>query len=297
MLEDLDSGAQIARLSEQLLRRADAPGRWPTPIDDIVAASELEEVEESPFSLATMKRAPKRLRKAVALINSRKIRAILDRRERTVHVDPAIENQGRRSFLRLHEVGHDLLPWQRELAYAEDDGTLSPYCKRLGEQEANQTAAELLFQGDRFRSMAAEYRIGIAAVGELAEEVGSSMRATLRRYSESHRGAVCGIVLQRSPSAVDPITYRRHEVCQSRAWTKRFGSSWPRLLSRDAFPFLAAIDDPLVGHSPELSWPDLDSQAVRIMTEVSCSRYGILLLLWVPRRELLKRKRTLAALR
>jgi hypothetical protein len=198
MLEDLDSGAQIARLSEKLLRRADAAGRWPTPVEDIVAASELEETQTSPFSIATLKRAPKHLRRAVELIDSHKIRAILDRRERTVHLDPSIEHHGRRAFLKLHEVSHDLLPWQRALAYADDDVTLSPSYHRLSEREANQCAAELLFQGERFRAMAAEYAIGIGAVSELATTVGSSMRATLRRYAETHRAPVCGIVLHRS---------------------------------------------------------------------------------------------------
>jgi hypothetical protein len=39
MLGDLDSGDDIAEAAEDLLGRADAAGRWPTPVDDIVAAA------------------------------------------------------------------------------------------------------------------------------------------------------------------------------------------------------------------------------------------------------------------
>jgi hypothetical protein len=294
MADQLDSHGEIARLSEELLRRADAVDQWPTPVADIVEASKLEESDESPLAIATLKRAPQHLRRAVKLINSRRIRAILDRRERTVHLDPSIEHEGRRSFLKLHEVGHDLLPWQAELGYADDDLTLSWAANLRFEREANQCAAELFFQGARFQAMAAEYAIGFGAVSALAEEVGASVRATLRRYAETHRSAVCGIVLEKSPRKTDPLTYRRYEVSGSPAWEERFGHVWPKLLDATAFPFLAAIHEPSVGQDPELSWPDIASQPVKIKVETHQSRFGILLLLWVPRREILKRRRVLA---
>jgi hypothetical protein len=295
MLDDLASGKEIARLSEELLSRADAAGRWPTPVDDIVEAAELDEPEDSPFSLAFLRSAPKYLRKAVALVDSRKIRAVLDRRERSVHIDPSIEHSGRRSFLRLHEVSHDHFPWQSALAYADDESTLSPRTQRLFEQEANQGAAELLFQGRRFLKMAGDYRIGMAAVGDLARHVDASLRATLRRYAESHSAAVCGIVLQPSPLRSEPLTFRRHEVTQSAVWTERFGSSWPRVLDETSFPFLQVIGDPQVGGlDGALTLPDLDCQPVPIRVEALSNRFAVLLLLWVPRRERLKRKRVLA---
>ena len=39
---------KIRAHTERLLRRADAIDRWPTPVRDILAAAELEEVDESP---------------------------------------------------------------------------------------------------------------------------------------------------------------------------------------------------------------------------------------------------------
>jgi len=296
VLNDLTSGRDIIRLTEDLLKRADAAGRWPTPVNDIVEAAELEESDESPFDAWVLARAPKHLRKAIALVNSSRVRAVLDRRERTVHLDPAIEHAGRRSFLRLHETSHDLFPWQQELAYADDDATLSPATNRLFEQEANQGAAEILFQGSRFGQMANEYRIGVAAVSELSGNVGASLQATLRRYAETHRAAVCGLVLDASPIDRQPLSYRRREASQSPAWTERFGRSWFPVLSEDCYPFISAIAR---ANSPApletvVAWPDLNCEPVDVRAEAISNRFGHLLLLWVPRRETFKRRRTLA---
>jgi hypothetical protein len=293
MLGDLSSAKEIARLTEGLLQRADAAGRWPTPVGDILQAAELTEPHESPLDRSILAKAPAYLRNAVELIGSRKIRALLDRRERTVHLDPQVDNERRRAFLRLHEASHDLFPWQSALAYADSDLTLSPRTRRLFEQEANQGAAELLFQRKRFRQMAAEYRIGMGAVGDLADTAGASLQAALRRYAETHRGAVCGLVLEPSPLNREPLTYRRREVSPSKAWAERFGRTWPSILSSDAFTFLRVIQSP--HDDVPLTFPDCDCHPVEIRAEARSSRYGVLVVLWVPQRERLKRKRVLAA--
>jgi hypothetical protein len=177
---------KIRQHTEKLLRRADAIDRWPTPVPDILEASQLEEVPESPLALSVLKRAPEHLRHAVRLLKTGKVRAILDRRARVVHIDPEIDNEARRHFVALHEVTHDLLPWQRELGYADDDMTLSDRVRRTFEQEANRGAAEMFFQGARFTAIAANFEIGMAAVSALHEQSGASLRATLRRYAETH---------------------------------------------------------------------------------------------------------------
>lgn len=295
MLDDLDSAPEIARLTERLLRRADAAGRWPTPVEGIVRASELSEPEESPLSSSVLAQAPQHLRQAIQRLGPGKIRALLDRRERTVYLDPEVEHQGRRSFLRLHEVTHDLLPWQQELAYADDDVTLAPTTRRLFEREANQGAAELLFQGQRFADMAAEFRVDLGSVGQLANDVGASLRATLRRFAETHRQPVCGLVFDPSPIGVNPRRYRRKEVCQSPSWTARFGSVWPPVLSVDVFPFMSVTaQTPASTIGPLLtSWPDVNSEPVEIRAACHRNQFEVLVLLWVPGSARFKRKRVL----
>jgi len=154
----------------------------------------------------------------------------------------------------------------------------------------------LLFQGQRFGAMAGEFRIDTASICQLANDVGASLRATLRQFAETHGGTVCGLVLEPSPIGVDPLRYRRKEISQSRSWTSRFGrvSTWPGILSTDVFPFLA-VAAPDAEHLAPLSatWPDIDNTPVEIRAQAMRNRFEVLVVLWVPTRERLKRKRVL----
>jgi hypothetical protein len=58
-----------------------------------------------------LEQAPAHLRSAMRKLRL-KVRAVLDRGAREIHVGPAIHNQGQISFKKLHEVGHDICPWQ-----------------------------------------------------------------------------------------------------------------------------------------------------------------------------------------
>jgi hypothetical protein len=117
-----------------------------------------------------------------------------------VHVNPATDLAGQQAFKRLHETSHDLFTWQHvddgRDGFADDLWTLSPKTQILFEREANQGAAELLFQRERFAAVGSDYAVSGGAVIELAERFGSSIHAAFRRYVETHRGAVAGVVLE-----------------------------------------------------------------------------------------------------
>jgi len=168
---------EIEKHTRELLKRADAKGHFPTPVDDIVAAAGLEEPKESLFSGSVLAQAPPHLRRAMHKLTGR-VRAVLDRREREVHVDPTIHNHGRRNFHKLHEVTHDILPWQRALGYADDDGTLAQSVTDAFEQEANIGASYMLFQFEAFTDVSREYSIGQGSIMGLADLVGASGHAT-----------------------------------------------------------------------------------------------------------------------
>jgi IrrE N-terminal-like domain len=299
VLEELDNAAEITRATERLLVVAGVRGRLPTPVDDLVAAADLAEPEESVLSESMLRRAPKHIRDAVVPFRF-KVRALLDRKAREIHVAPGIEHPAQRDFKRLHEVVHDILPSQRKLAYADDHKTLSWMTNLRFEQAANQGAAELLFQRELFRQMVADYQIGLAAVVELAETFGASIHAAFRRYVETHRTPVTGIVLDPTPLRRVPPAYQRREAVHSPAWAEQFAipRCWPSVLDAARFPFLTAADlTPRGAASPrlEVTWPTLDGEPTRLLAESFSNSYRLLLLVWRPRREILKRRRVLVA--
>src|SRR5215216_807723 len=152
MLRDLANREEVVRASERLLRLSEVRDRLPTPIDDLIAAAGLHRGEDDLFASATIDQAPAHLRKAVRALRG-KLHAVLDRRRRKVYINPEITHDGRRAFRALHEVGHDILPSQNDPAHADDQFTLSWQTRMRWERDANQTAAELLFQRERFTRM------------------------------------------------------------------------------------------------------------------------------------------------
>lgn len=291
--------SDIRTAAERLLRRADADGRLPTPVDDIVAAAGLIQPEHSMLSDFVLEQAPAHLRSAMRKLRL-KVRAVLDREAREIHVDPAIHNQGQIAFKKLHEVGHDICPWQRDRGYADDDETLSWSTSRGFEREANLAAAELMFQRTLLRDMAAQYEIGIPAVLELAGQIGSSGHAAFRRFIETHRWAVAGVVLDVSPRSRDPLAYQRREVVASPAWEERFGPvvNWPSVLRPVPYSFITRCSEAATTRSvvsETFRFPDLRSEQVDLNVELYSNSYKLFVLLWVPRRERFRRRRLLAA--
>jgi hypothetical protein len=294
MLDKVPDGNAIGKATDRLLRKASAYGRWPTPVDDLVAAAGLVEPEHSMLSNFVLEQAPHHIRRVIRKLNG-KVRAVLDRKAREIHIDPTTRTPGRVAFLKLHEVGHDIFEWQKALGFADDDAHLSPTIKKLFEWQANQGAAELFFQRDLFADMARQYAIGMAAVLDLADTVGASGHATFRRFVECHDVAVAGVVLDLYPSTPDPLTYRRHELVWSDGWEQRFGAkTWPRLLQAQPYTFVTSASQACSSGSAvgtQFVLPDLRNDPVQLNVELYSNHYSLLALIWIPRREVLRRRR------
>jgi hypothetical protein len=99
--------------------------------------------------------------------------------------------------------------------HADSDATLSPATDQRFEREANQGAAELLFQGRRFRRMAGDYGVSLGSVVELAQIVAASAGHAPPLLRGSRRGGM-RVVPKPSPVERDPLAYERIDVTASR---------------------------------------------------------------------------------
>jgi hypothetical protein len=297
MFQSLDTPA-IEQQTRLLLRRAGVKGTFPTPVDEIVAAAGLTIPEESMFSESIIEQAPEYLRRAIRKLTG-PVQALLDRKVKEVHIDPSITNQGRTAFLKLHEATHQILPWQRDLAFADDAATLSSTARALQEQEANLGASNLLFQHEAFDDVSHQFKTGMATVLELAQLVGASAHATFRRYVRVHDGIAAGVVLDLSPCSRDPLAYNRHEVDVSKKWNEQFGSSyWPKVLRTEPYSFVAVAEQARASSGAVRSdfvYPTLQNVPVTLNAEVYSNQHRLFVLIWKPRRELLRRGRIIAA--
>lgn len=114
-----------------------------------------------------------------------KIDGVIDLEERVVCLKAGLHPHQYRFALR-HEVGHDVIPWQRELLYYCPLFSLSPELQQDFEREATVFAAECAFFADRFDECISGYQDDLRSAVSLADEHVMSYDATARHYVECH---------------------------------------------------------------------------------------------------------------
>ena len=127
------------------------------------------------------------------LENGNKIQAMLNTRDKQITFRSGLPTQ-KRNWGSLHEVGHEFLPWHREILY---------YCPLLWlptsiqdeiEAEADTFAAECFFFGDQFDKIAQGGDFGFSTAIDLAEYFGTSKHATFIHYVERSLTPCCLLV-------------------------------------------------------------------------------------------------------
>lgn len=192
--------AAVEARARQLLDRAAAWDRLPTPVDDIVAAAKLRVAPKGMFDpasfLAFIKKKSAQAAHSLKVALS-KVLGIYDANDEIIHID---ENVGpsKQSFLKLHETGHHEMPSHRKIfrLFQDCEQTLSPSIADQFEREANNFARFALFQGNSFKLRAAEMSMGVKTPMQLAKVFGASVYASAREFARSHHKACLVYVLE-----------------------------------------------------------------------------------------------------
>jgi len=205
--------ANVQRHADRLLREAAAYGRFPTPIDDLMAAAKLVIVDDEVLNESFLRRFVKKAKASVATIKSAlsKVLGLFEAHERLVVIDKDAPKP-KIPFIKLHEAGHGSLPHQSKVYQLMHDceETLHPDITDLFEREANVFASEVLFQGDVFSQEAHGQAFNIKVPMALAGKFGASRYATFRRYVMTSPRACCVAVLE--PAELDGDGAISHEV-------------------------------------------------------------------------------------
>lgn len=165
------------------------------------------------------------------------LRAVLSVEERLIATHSGLSPK-RARFSVLHEIGHFVLPEHRDrLLFPDTDETLSWRTKVRLEKEANQLAADLIFQGKRFSEEALDMPLSSTTVHELAPRYGASYEASIRRYVEGHMLPCAVIVYNRASPHTDDTDpeeaqYRIQYTIASSPFSKKYFSS---VESKDGF--------------------------------------------------------------
>jgi Zn-dependent peptidase ImmA (M78 family) len=156
---------------------------------------------------------------------ARDLRAALSLNDRIVAIQSDLSEK-RSRFSALHEVAHFILPEHHEKLFLDDDETLSWWTRIRLEREANQVAADLLFQGNRFTREAIDHQVSWRSILELAPKYGASYEAAGRRFTEGHV-LPCALLVYEKISKTNEVdfeedVYRLQYTIASKPFQKQF---------------------------------------------------------------------------
>ncbi|MCB1880515.1 MAG: hypothetical protein KDI54_10730 [Gammaproteobacteria bacterium] len=218
-----------------MLEKADAFGRFPTPVSDVIGSANLTIAPEGAFGDSLLSRIRNKAGKALKRALS-KVLGLLDIKGRLVFIDHTI-HVVKQTFIKLHETGHAVMPWQRDI-YAvveECEKTLNPEIADLFDREANVFASEVLFQLDSFSNEAADHDFGLLTPVRLSKKYGASIYSSIRRYV-STSGTACTVLVLNPPEAKHSTGFQAslRRVVNSPDFEKVFGDlPWPHCFTPD----------------------------------------------------------------
>lgn len=226
---------KIEAQARQALERANAIGVYPTPIDEVYHAAKVtianDEIFDDGFLARFRKKASGALKSAIE-----KVLGLFDAKSNVVFLDHTVQG-ARKVFLKLHELGHAMLPWQKNIyAVIEDcEKTISPEVSDEFDREANVFATEVLFQLDAFMNEANKHDFDIKIPLALSKKFGSSAYASIRRYvfKNSHP---CAVIVLNPASLIigDGFKAEIRRVETSESFELSFGKiEWPSFVTPD----------------------------------------------------------------
>lgn len=186
-------------------------------------------------------------------------------------------------WLEAHEMGHKLCDWHGPFLFGDTKFTLSPECHLKLEAEANYTAGQLLFLGDKFKNEALDTQMGFGAVKQLQGRYKNTMTTTMWRFIEQrgHQQPIVGLISchphpsKRLESKEAPF---RHFI-QSPAFASRFS----KVSGHDLFHQVADYCTPktkwLIGDG-EVELEDDNGDAHRFQFQTLWNHYEALTIGW-----------------
>lgn len=182
-MADLEAKKDIENISLDILRKSKSLDQFPTPVEKIIQYTELRIDKNVDLSSIQPGFGYKMSNKISHVLS--KVRGVFDFSEKIIYVDLS-QSSVKQNFVKLHEAGHGVLPWQigTHDILQDDDHSLSANANEEFEQEANYFASITLFQHDRFFDELNTLPLGIGASLHLSKHFGASIHAALRRYVE-----------------------------------------------------------------------------------------------------------------
>jgi hypothetical protein len=227
-LDEIDH-RNIRNHARRVLQGASAIGCFPTPVDAVMEYAKVVVADADALDEGYLRKIRKSFTGALKRAIS-KVRGVLDVVGRLIYLDRTLY-VARRTFLKLHETAHAVLPHQCKLyACVEDcEKTIAPDVSEQFDREANVFATEVLFQLDSFADDAREAAFGILVPVRLSKKYGASIYASIRRYVSTNL-RTCSVLVLEPPELLVGLGFsaKLRRVVSSPEFNRQFGAiQWP----------------------------------------------------------------------
>ena len=260
---------EIRKHVTALLRKADCLHVVPTPLDQVMDVSKLVLSGEITLEASERRLLRHRFGDLVDLVMDR-LRGAVAFRSQEVWIK-ADMHEMRRRFVTAHEIGHFILPWQRDVsAYLDDNERLRPDVTIMYERQANQAAIDILAHGDLLRKELDDSPLNMDLLGDAADKYQISLQAMFRYAVEESRQSAAAAIRFRGAHAYGPT----HLYC-STTFSARFG--WGQRIPAEVSPAITAARK--TGQQSSVMIVDLAGVSTTLEIEVLDTPYAVLALI------------------
>ena len=247
----------------------------PLPPDDALAARRLE---VTPLSLDDLL-----IKANLPSAEQMKIQAMLDINERSITFRNGLPAQ-KQSWGKLHEVGHEFLPWHRELFYFCPLLWLPIDIQNQFEAEADIFAAEAFFFGTKFDDYAKKGEFGLNTAKMLADDIyGTSYHATFTHFVEQSNVPCCLVVwspIKPIDEGIRQTQLKLHYYIPSRSF-KRHIATGVTIEDKDLLELLTDPSFEAVNHKISVSTNNKNPQLLN--AESFSNSYNVFTLIYEPK--------------
>lgn len=267
--------------ARKVLERADALGCLPTPIDQILDSENLfvapDNIFDDGFILKMVKKAGGLLKSALS-----KVMGVFDAIDRTIFINTALPKP-KIPFLKLHEAGHAVMPWQAQMykIVQDCDQTLDPDISEQFDSEANRFATEVLFQLDKFDEMARDYDFGISVPLKLGKKFGSSAYSAVRRYVKGAQRPCMVVVLNPPVPSEAGFTAEVRRYERSPQFIELFGNTefGPEITPDSLIGELVPLGKRKMSRARPLDLTDVNGDGRMCVAEAFATPYQVFILI------------------
>lgn len=136
-----------------------------------------------------------------------KVKALLSVPNHLILIDNSLHDS-KKPFGRGHELGHNTIPWHREILYVCNEWDLSFETRKEMEYEANIFAAEVLIPSPLLEKIFKEYPLAMETILHISQMSGASIQTSAIKYVFENPKACCLLTFEKQHKKTGELSLR-----------------------------------------------------------------------------------------